>query len=923
MKMKKYVFALLAAFSLMQSAQAVPAYPYPMKVRQADGTFVTVLLRGDEHSHFSMTTDGYPVMFNEKTNNVEYVKLVSGKMELSGIVASDEGKRDAKTTAFLSSVDKGAMMKIFQEREKSALMRSPMQKSMLSRDFPSTGSPHSLAILVQFSDKKFIDEGTSVKDFYTNMLNQEGFTASNGANGSARDYYISSSNGKFSPTFDVVGPVTLPKASTYYGANSYSGDDYSRLAEFVNKALELADPDVDFSQYDTDGDGLIDNVFFFYAGFGEADSYGQSNTIWPHSFDARYFTQYGYGNYDWTFDGVEMSNYACSNEVAGSNTTQPKGIGTFVHEFGHVLGLPDHYATDYTTSFTPGEWDCMDQGSYNNDQNTPPTFTAYERAELGWLDYTDLDLDAQEVHTLEELQASNKGYRVKVPGKSNEFFVIENRQKTGWDKYIPGHGLLVWHIDQNRSVWNQNTVNNNPSHQYVDIEEADGTKTDGSRGGDAFPGTKGVTEFDFESWAGKSIFSFDGVMENDGLAYFKLGGITHVSLPLPKNLQVVSVGDSSVVFKWEAASNLKYKYRASIAKVNEDGSLTPVPSDLDDKVFSTAQQVTASGLDDATNYNVLVRTAFGQAVSDSVAMAFTTNESPFEKRYPKEAAPKEVSENGFTATWDAVNEADSYVVSLVKHGIGVDMTDKEWGFDNNAMPETWSWNNAAYGPYSGYGKEKPGVKLDDPDGNGSSWIVVNYPESRIGRVKFWCRSYSQDGGTLYIDRWNGTKWDIAASIIPPKDSITKSFDIEATDSVRLRFERKTSNGYVYVDDIVAGCYTTARTPVAGYENLNVGNALSYKFTGLGSAATRSVGDEAVYGFTVRAKKGDVLSAASPETVVTLGGTTNGIGSVDVFDESQPAEMYDLTGRKIDSAAKSNGVYILKQGKKARKYVNSK
>ena len=172
-------------------------------------------------------------------------------------------------------------------------------------------------------------------------------------------------------------------------------------------------------------------------------------------------------------DGKLIDRYACSGELSrvwrgGSVKDVITGIGTFVHEFSHVMGLMDHYTTDYNECFTPGAWDVMDQGSYNNDQRTPPLHTAYERFVLGWLNPTVLE------------DAANITLKPATAGKN----------QTGWDKYIPGHGMLIWHIFYNSSVWWQNGVNNDPDRQRVDIEEADGTQSEATRASDAFPGTK-------------------------------------------------------------------------------------------------------------------------------------------------------------------------------------------------------------------------------------------------------------------------------------------------------------------------------------------------------------------------------------------------------------------------------------------------
>ena len=353
----------------MQTTFAIPAYPKPLKVKQADGSWLTIQMRGDEHGHYVLTSDGIPLVFNARQKNYEYADWKDGKVQASGIKAAEASERTAKVKAFVKSQDKSAILESFKRarlqqlqqtlssrRNVSLKASSNPQKEKLN-NFPTIGEVHSLVILVQFADTKFSTVGSDAHQFFNNMLNEPGFTYSNGANGSARDFYLNSSNGRFQPQFDVIGPVTLPEKYSYYGANKGSSvDNPVRLAEFVREACTLAAPSVDFSQYDHNQDGFIDNIYFFYAGKGEADS-GDGNALWPHSaYYSDIATQAGAAQTSLKLDGVEVGNYTCSNEINGTLITpQPAGIGTFVHEFGHVLGLADHYDVNYgITTFAPG-----------------------------------------------------------------------------------------------------------------------------------------------------------------------------------------------------------------------------------------------------------------------------------------------------------------------------------------------------------------------------------------------------------------------------------------------------------------------------------------------------------------------------------------------------------------------------------------
>lgn len=410
-----------------------------------------------------------------------------GGVQASGIKATEASDRSAQVKKFIESQDKSAILEsfkrarlqqlqqVFSSRRNASLKTginsaSPLSavSSLVSRsssnpqeeklnNFPTTGEVHSLVILVQFADTKFSTVGSDAHQFFNSMLNEPGFTYSNGANGSARDFYVNSSNGKFQPQFDVIGPVTLPKKYSYYGANKGSSTDNPvALEEFVREACTLADPLVDFSQYDHNQDGFVDNIYFFYAGKGEADS-GDGNAIWPHSaYYADIAKEAGATQKSLKLDGIEVGNYTCSNEINGTVIKpQPAGIGTFVHEFGHVLGLADHYDIYYgMATFTPGSFDTMDRASYNNNGNTPAAFSAYERACLGWLDLTVLNSGVDTLNVLPDLNDSNKAYVVPVGGTNDEeYFIMENRQQKGWDEFIPGHGMLLWHIDFDAKTW--------------------------------------------------------------------------------------------------------------------------------------------------------------------------------------------------------------------------------------------------------------------------------------------------------------------------------------------------------------------------------------------------------------------------------------------------------------------------------------
>ena len=353
-------------------------------------------------------------------------------------------------------------------------------------------SEHGLVLLVDFTDKAF--QSTNTTADFDSLMNAIDYDY-NGANGSVRSYFQAQSNGQYNPHFDVVGPIHLPKNVSWYGTNATSGmakgnDRY--LADFVIDACMIADSvfGVDFSEYDNDDDGNVDFIYIIYAGYGEADG-GGATTIWPHNFSLTSALYYGLSyqteyyvnsgsDYNLPlFDGKYVDNYACSMEQKYSYYSSKRtGIGCIAHEFGHVLGLPDLYDTNYSTNYnkgyTPCDWDIMDAGSYNNDMNTPPNYSVYEKYYLGWVQpellagYVTAEGDTV-LELNRTLPADGLTYAmmtrscqpsIKQSERTDTVYYLENRQLEGWDGYLPGHGMLVWRVVYNDDAWYSNEPNN-------------------------------------------------------------------------------------------------------------------------------------------------------------------------------------------------------------------------------------------------------------------------------------------------------------------------------------------------------------------------------------------------------------------------------------------------------------------------------
>ncbi len=476
--MKNIFYNILIVLTIVMThvsqVKAVPASPRQYTAVQPDGSTLGVYLHGDEHFHFATTIDNFPIA--EVEGEWRYVEAFNDAgMKVSDVAASSPEHRSAAEREFLSSLSHNGPDGLVAEKyvRKSAHRQLP---GRMGRTFPCQGEQKALVILVEYKDVAFTTP--DARNYFSDMLNKQGF-AENGATGSARDYFLASSSGVFSPEFDVYGPVKLPHTRAYYGANDAYGND-RRPGEMVIDACNLLDGEIDFTQYDRDGNGVIDNIFIFYAGRGEATG-GGANTIWPHSFTL--------ADKGLKYDGLLLDTYGCTNEQvlggADGKTLQTDAIGTFCHEFSHVLGLPDLYATTYTTAITPGQWTIMDKGSYNNDSRTPPSYSSFERAALGWLEPPFFQHGESDVE-LRPLAESGQSFL--LPGfKAGEYFLFECRVKEGWDAYIPGAGMLVWHIEFDQKVWDSNIVNNDPSCQHVELVKAHGDYNLSPCADDAFP----------------------------------------------------------------------------------------------------------------------------------------------------------------------------------------------------------------------------------------------------------------------------------------------------------------------------------------------------------------------------------------------------------------------------------------------------
>ncbi len=573
---KLMLFVVLGTFTI--AARAIPAHPKPIKVQQPDGSFVTITLHGDEWNNFNTTEDGYSVVKDGRGYYV-YAELADGKLQPTSRVAHDLAQRSATEKAFLVNTKKMQVPEMEKSQAEAKMdMQVQQRRAMASRRATAYDKFRGLVVLVQFKDKKF--SRTDYPQIAEGMLNQENYTGYDNEKytGSVRDYFSDNSGGKFKPQFDVAGPVTV---------NYNQNDGRNKRREIACAALDAIDPEIDFSQYDGDGDGIVDLVYFIIAGNGSNYSGNNSGLWWPHRWTIRRNDELV------EKDNVLLYDYASSVELYGWTSTPSSviidGIGTICHEFSHVLGLPDFYDADYEKSGgqsnDPDEWSVMAGGSYFNNARTPVGYSLYERYSVGFIDEPE-KITAKGTYTLEPLQTSQMGYRIDS-SVDDEFFLFENRQKSAskWDANLPGEGMLVHRVDKtDPTIWANNDVNCNPDHNYYQVVWAKGVEKKVSTY-DTFPGAGKVTELtnnttpaNLKSWSGEEtlwgLFNIRQVTGTSGQKNIVFNVASLAGTIKPTKVASSNITPTSATVTWKGATD-DYHIRHRIAGVDpvifEDG----------------------------------------------------------------------------------------------------------------------------------------------------------------------------------------------------------------------------------------------------------------------------------------------------------------------------------------------------------------
>jgi M6 family metalloprotease-like protein len=337
---------------------------------------------------------------------------------------------------------------------------------------PYIGDRRQLVILVAFADRSFKDDETTTMELWDKIFNTKNLTEAP-YKGSVHDYFFAQSYSQLNLTFDLQYVQLSENCEKYrswdmrYDDPADNDDNSQYLVQDIMEVLKTRD--IDWSLYDWDGDGYVNQLLIVYAGEGMNDG-GGKNSIWPHQWWLSEHlkdhqpdvycdpVKVNCGDKDYLVD-----SYCAIEEIGGSYAS----FGTICHEYSHCFGFPDFYnsGTRYV-----GAWDLMDDGNYNGGGYCPPGYSAHERMLMGWLDITELS-EPTVINDLGSLEEQSQAYLIRNDGYANEYYIVENRQQTGWDQYLPGSGIVIFHIDYDEDVW-ENGLPNKPSHKRYTIIHA-------------------------------------------------------------------------------------------------------------------------------------------------------------------------------------------------------------------------------------------------------------------------------------------------------------------------------------------------------------------------------------------------------------------------------------------------------------------
>ncbi|MCI1640256.1 MAG: M6 family metalloprotease domain-containing protein [Bacteroidales bacterium] len=568
--------AIILAVSAIESS-AIPAKRGNIIIKQPNGYEFTAKIRGDEFEKIITDAAGHAIIQNADGYYCYAYYTSAGTKTDSGFKVGETVPERILTESLEIPYAKLSGLEMAKRKEAAELRRSgyALHTSNISGN-SDVQNKYCLVILVQFPDLKF----TYSRDDFDNMINGDNYTQDD-ATGSVKKYFEDQFSGKYSFHFNVTDIVTLSKNYSYYGQNDSKGNDI-HVAELVEEACRLVSGSVDFSDYDGNNDGKVDNVFVFTAGYDEAEGAGD-NYIWSHQW---YLSKSGI---NLSLNGKQIDCYTISSELSGNSGGSIKGIGTFCHEYSHTLGLVDMYDTDYEGSGgeAPALWNTslMCSGNFNNDGKTPPNYDAIDRDMLG---IGNPDTLKTGFYTLEPI-SENGRYLIMETGNPEEYYLFECRNSSGWDKYVGGKGLLIYHIDKSTdnagysdtfsmtmtaaTRWDYNEVNCRPDHECAYLLEAYPEALSVSQIFFPYNNRNSFTPETspaFTFWNGeKSPFSITGIEQSGGDISFTVN--SDLSAPPKVNFGAMDVFQDGAILNW-TSGNTGYEEPAYITITTNSGT---------------------------------------------------------------------------------------------------------------------------------------------------------------------------------------------------------------------------------------------------------------------------------------------------------------------------------------------------------------
>ena len=877
---------LMLLLSCALAAVAVPAKPGWVTLKQSDGTLLRVQAVGNAFNHALLTSDGLMVALGDD-GDYYYKSSLTG---MSTVLAHEPSQRSASERAFIVSQHSNLTMT---HKEFKPIQGRPffgVGGSNADADVPSLGARKVPIILVEYQDKRF------------NNTREQIIQAMLTGNTSVQQYFKDQSNGKYDPDFEVFGIYTLSQNRQYYGGNTSGGDDKG-LGSMVTEACQMAAADgVSFNRFDTNSDNYCDVVIVIYAGVGEAQaSYTVPSAIWPCNWNlqsASYYGMGGNGAFRPNGSNVYVNNFAVFNELHGSsdNTTTIDGIGTFCHEFGHCLGLPDFYDTNYGGHYGMGYWDIMDTGCYANDTYTPVGYSAYEKNFMGWIDYV---IPHPGTHyTLpiwnQKNEETDKALFLQSDINSNEYFIIENRRQQGWDRYLPGQGLLIHHITYSAERWSANTPNNQ-NIQLVTIMPADNSLSTNNESGDTWPRNDKSAFTDNSTPAAKLNMTASGnitgnagylgkpvtemTIHGDGTAsfWYMKGAITDPTIQVSaENVNCGATQVNSSVTKTFSVTGLALTNDITLTLNDPNGVFTVNPTVINSSNATNGVTVTVTFSPTAVqNYTAELTLASNGAENVTVNL---TGQGLIETHTPvmQPAVEEYINLTEFRADWTDQTPAEnvtSYTLEVrtkpdgpipVEGGV-CDLTDVEAVTNDNGtlpnvastatdyLPDGWSAENIFYvnngfvitGASSSWWSTTYGALVSptlDLTGNNKVTVVARiksyYPSSYgVGQVRISTGSAQSD-------------FTLGSSDEDDFQEITVVLNCSSSDRVRVQARANyiaIESVYIYAGDITTGAkFSANETGDAAYRLITDITDRFYTVTGLEAEGTYVYKVKALY-----------------------------------------------------------------------------